>query len=112
MVMQPVKINRNLNKSDLIVIGGRGWIYRRCTYPLLPRVGLLEHPRYDKKPLPEWYQRIPGVECLSMDLSERANAIRAVEGAVEVTTWQPTWWDGFIEKYRVECLRSILINTI
>jgi nucleoside-diphosphate-sugar epimerase len=66
----------------------------------------------DKKPLPEWYQRIPGVECLSMDLSEKANAVRAVEGAVEVYNLAADMGGmGFIEKYRVECLRSILINT-
>jgi len=28
----------------------------------------------DRRPLPEWCQRVPGVECLSMDLSEKAPA--------------------------------------
>jgi nucleoside-diphosphate-sugar epimerase len=47
-----------------------------------------------------------------MDLSEKANAIRAVEGAVEVYNLAADMGGmGFIEKYRVECLRSILINT-
>jgi nucleoside-diphosphate-sugar epimerase len=47
-----------------------------------------------------------------MDLSEKANAVRAVEGAVEVYNLAADMGGmGFIEKYRVECLRSILINT-
>ncbi len=66
----------------------------------------------DRKPLPDWYQRVPGVECLSMDLSEKENAVRAVEGAVEVYNLAADMGGmGFIERFRVECLRSILINT-
>ncbi|HBY09488.1 MAG TPA: NAD-dependent dehydratase, partial [Chloroflexi bacterium] len=66
----------------------------------------------DKKPLPEWYQRVPGVESLSLDLSYRDNCKRAVEGAVEVYNLAADMGGmGFIERFRVECLRSILINT-
>ena len=55
---------------------------------------------------------MPGVECLSLDLSEKENAIRAVEGAVEVYNLAADMGGmGFIERFRVECLRSILINT-
>jgi GDP-D-mannose 3',5'-epimerase len=55
---------------------------------------------------------VPGVECLSMDLSEKANAIRAVEGAAEVYNLAADMGGmGFIEHFRVECLRSILVNT-
>ena len=38
----------------------------------------------DKKPLDEWYQLVPDVENLSLDLSQRGNCATAVEGAVEV----------------------------
>jgi nucleoside-diphosphate-sugar epimerase len=66
----------------------------------------------DKKPLPEWYQRHPGVESLSLDLSEKENCWRVVEGAAEVYNLAADMGGmGFIEKFRVECLRSILINT-
>jgi GDP-D-mannose 3',5'-epimerase len=55
---------------------------------------------------------VPGVECLCMDLSEKENAVRAVEGAVEVYNLAADMGGmGFIERFRVECLRSILINT-
>ncbi len=47
-----------------------------------------------------------------MDLSEKENAINAVEGAVEVYNLAADMGGmGFIEQFRVECLRSILINT-
>ncbi len=65
-----------------------------------------------RKPLPDWYQRVPGVENLCLDLSEKENAIRAVEGAVEVYNLAADMGGmGFIERFRIECLRSILINT-
>ena len=66
----------------------------------------------DKKPLPEWYQRVPGVECLCLDLSHEENCRRVCEGAVEVYNLAADMGGmGFIERFRVECLRSILINT-
>ncbi len=66
----------------------------------------------DKKPLPEWYQRVPGVECLNLDLSDSGNCERACEGAVEVYNLAADMGGmGFIERFRIECLRSILINT-
>ena len=47
-----------------------------------------------------------------MDLSERKNAEKAVEGAVEVYNFAADMGGmGFIELFRVECLRSVLINT-
>lgn len=112
MGRQPVKINRDLNKDDLIVIAGAGGFIAGALTRYFHELGYSNIRAIDKKPLPEWYQRIPGVECLSMDLSERANAIRAVEGAVEVYNLAADMGGmGFIEKFRVECLRSILINT-
>ena len=66
----------------------------------------------DKKPLPEWYQTVPGVECLVLDLSNEDNCRRACEGAVEVYNLAADMGGmGFIERFRIECLRSILINT-
>ena len=47
-----------------------------------------------------------------MDLSEEANCRRAVEGATEVYNLAADMGGmGFIERNRVACLRSILINT-
>ncbi len=66
----------------------------------------------DKKPLYEWYLHVPGVENLCLDVSNEANCHRVCEGAVEVYNLAADMGGmGFIERFRVECLRSILINT-
>ena len=44
-----------------------------------------------------------------LDLSE-SNCVRAAEGAVEVYNLAHGWM-GFIERFQVESLRPILINT-
>jgi GDP-D-mannose 3', 5'-epimerase len=101
-----------MNKDDLIVITGAGGFIAGALTRYFHDKGFRRIRAIDRKPIPEWYQRVPGVECLSMDLSEKENAIRAVEGAVEVYNLAADMGGmGFIEHFRVECLRSILINT-
>lgn len=101
-----------LKKDDLIVIGGGGGFIGGSLAHYFHDKGFSHIRAVDKKPLPDWYQRVPGVECLCLDLSEKQNAVRAVEGAVEVYNLAADMGGmGFIERFRVECLRSILINT-
>jgi nucleoside-diphosphate-sugar epimerase len=105
-------IDRQLGSDDLIVIAGAGGFIAGALTRYFHNLGYTRIRAIDRKPLPEWYQRTPGVECLSLDLSEKANAIRAVEGAVEVYNLAADMGGmGFIERFRVECLRSVLINT-
>src|SRR5664280_1152826 len=77
-------IERGLDRDDLIVITGAGGFIAGSLARYFHDLGYTRIRAVDRKPLPEWYQRVPGVECLSMDLSHEANAIRAVEGATEV----------------------------
>ncbi|MBN1937247.1 MAG: NAD-dependent epimerase/dehydratase family protein [Anaerolineae bacterium] len=101
-----------LNKNDLIVITGAGGFIAGALTRYFHDQGFTRIRAVDKKPLPEWYQRVPGVESLCMDLSEYPNCVRAVEGAVEVYNLAADMGGmGFIERFRIECLRSILINT-
>ncbi len=101
-----------LSKDDLIVITGAGGFIGGALTRYFHEQGFTRIRAIDKKPLPEWYQHVPGVESLCMDLSYRENAIRACEGAVEVYNLAADMGGmGFIENFRVECLRSILINT-
>ncbi len=101
-----------LDKDDLIVIAGAGGFIAGSLVKYFTDQGFTNIRAIDKKPLPEWYQRVPGVENLSLDLSYRENCKRAVEGAVEVYNLAADMGGmGFIERFRVECLRSILINT-
>ena len=101
-----------LNKDDLIVIAGAGGFIAGALTRYFHEQGFTRIRAIDKKPLPEWYQRVPGVESLSLDLSYRDNCTRVCEGAVEVYNLAADMGGmGFIENFRVECLRSILINT-
>jgi nucleoside-diphosphate-sugar epimerase len=107
-----VKLNRDIKKDDLIVITGAGGFIAGALTRYFHEQGFTRIRAIDKKPLPDWYQQVPGVESLCMDVSEKENAIRAVEGAVEVYNLAADMGGmGFIERFRIECLRSILINT-
>jgi nucleoside-diphosphate-sugar epimerase len=100
------------NKDDLLVIAGAGGFIAGALARSFHARGFTRIRAIDKKPLPEWYQRVPGVESLCLDLSDRENCVRACEGAVEVYNLAADMGGmGFIERFRVECLRSVLINT-
>ena len=99
-------------KDDLIVVTGAGGFIAGSLVSYFHNQGFTNIRAIDKKPLPMWYQRTAGVESLSLDLSDRENCERAAEGAVEVYNLAADMGGmGFIENFRVECLRSILINT-
>jgi GDP-D-mannose 3',5'-epimerase len=109
---QAVNVHRDLNADDLIVITGAGGFIGGHLARYFHDLGYTRIRAVDKKPIGDWYQRTPGVECLCMDLSEKDNCVRAAEGAVEVYNLAADMGGmGFIERFRVECLRSILINT-
>jgi len=108
----PKTIERGIRQEDLIVITGAGGFIGGSLARYFHDLGYTHIRAVDKKPLGEWYQRVPGVESLCLDLSEKENAVRAMEGAVEVYNLAADMGGmGFIETHRVECLRSILINT-
>jgi GDP-D-mannose 3',5'-epimerase len=101
-----------LKTDDLIVIAGAGGFIGGALTRYFADQGFRRIRAVDKKPLAEWYQRTPGVESLSLDVSFRDNCRRAVEGAVEVYNLAADMGGmGFIENFRIECLRSVLINT-
>ena len=99
-------------KDDLIVITGAGGFIAGSLARYFHDKGFTRIRAVDKKPLPDWYQRVPGVECLCLDVSEEDACRRVCEGAVEVYNLAADMGGmGFIEKFRIQCLRSILINT-
>ena len=101
-----------LKKDDLIVVTGAGGFIGGALVRYFHDQGFKNIRAADKKPLPDWYQRTPGVESLCLDLSEKENAVRVCEGGVEVYNLAADMGGmGFIERFRVECLRSVLINT-
>jgi nucleoside-diphosphate-sugar epimerase len=99
-------------KDDLIVVAGAGGFIAGALVRYFHDRGFTRLRAIDKKPLPEWYQRTPGVESLCLDLSEAENCKRACEDAAEVYNLAADMGGmGFIERFRIECLRSILVNT-
>ncbi|MGB7768063.1 MAG: NAD-dependent epimerase/dehydratase family protein [Verrucomicrobiia bacterium] len=101
-----------LKKDDLIVITGAGGFIGGNLALYFKKKGFKRIRAVDKKPLYEWYLRVPGVENLCLDVSQENNCHRVCEGAVEVYQLAADMGGmGFIERFRVECLRSILINT-
>lgn len=100
-----------MNKEDLIVVTGAGGFIGGALVRYFHNKGFTRIRAVDKKPLRMWYQRTPGVENLCLDLTERHNCERAVEGAVEVYQLAADMGGmGFIERFRIECMRSVLIN--
>jgi GDP-D-mannose 3',5'-epimerase len=105
-------VRRGLAKDDLIVIAGAGGFIAGSLTRYFAEQGYTNIRAIDRKPLPDWYLRVPGVESTCMDLSHEQNAIEAVRGAAEVYNLAADMGGmGFIEHFRVECLRSILVNT-
>jgi nucleoside-diphosphate-sugar epimerase len=101
-----------LKKSDLIVITGAGGFIAGNLVLYFKKKGFTNIRAVDKKPLYEWYLHVPGVENLCRDVSNEDNCRRVCEGAVEVYNLAADMGGmGFIERFRVECLRSVLINT-
>src|ERR1700691_1019890 len=101
-----------LKKDDLIVITGAGGFIGGNLALYFRKKGFTNIRAVDKKPLYEWYLHVPGVENLCVDVSNEDNCNRVCEGAVEVYNLAADMGGmGFIEKFRVECLRSVLINT-
>ena len=99
-------------KDDLIVITGAGGFIAGALTRYFHERGFTRIRAVDRKPLPDWYQIVPGVENLSLDVSEEANCHRVCEGATEVYNLAADMGGmGFIEHFRIQCLRSILINT-
>ena len=99
-------------KDDLIVVAGAGGFIAGALVKYFHDRGFTRIRAIDKKPLPDWYQRVPGVESLCLDLSDDLNCQRVCQGAVEVYNLAADMGGmGFIERFRIECLRSILVNT-
>jgi len=102
----------NPRADDLIVITGAGGFIAGSLVRYFHDRGFKRIRAVDKKPLCNWYQRVPGVECLCLDVSREENCKRVCESAVEVYNLAADMGGmGFIERFRVECLRTILINT-
>jgi GDP-D-mannose 3', 5'-epimerase len=107
-----VEEDSKVKQDDLIVITGAGGFIAGNLAKHFADLGFTRLRAVDKKPLYEWYLQVPGVESLCLDVSQEDNCHRVCQGAVEVYNLAADMGGmGFIERFRVECLRSVLINT-
>ncbi len=105
--------NRAALNEKIVVAGAGGFIGGAMVQRMVSQ-GYRNVVAVDRKPIPEWYQRseAPGVESLCLDLSEESACREVVRNAAEVYNLAADMGGmGFIERFRVQCLRSILINT-
>ena len=66
----------------------------------------------DKKPLVNWYQQIPAVESVMLDLSDLENCRKSVNDVDIVYNLAADMGGmGFIETHKADCMLSVLINT-
>jgi nucleoside-diphosphate-sugar epimerase len=96
----------------LILVTGAGGFIGGALVRYFKDKGFTNIRAVDKKPLPLWYQVSGGVDNISMDLTNEEYCKEAVRGAREVYNLAADMGGmGFIERFRIMCLRSILINT-
>jgi nucleoside-diphosphate-sugar epimerase len=102
----------DVDVNDLIVVTGAGGFIGGNLVRYFTEKGHHRIRAVDKKPFTEWYQVTPTADNRCLDVSVEAHCHAACEGAVEVYNLAADMGGmGFIERFRVECLRSILINT-
>jgi len=113
--MENIGFNENetkLRNNDLIVITGAGGFIGGHLVKYFFGKGFTRIRAVDKKPFGQWYQHLPEAENLQLDLRSEEACRRVCAGAAEVYNLAADMGGmGFIEHFRVECLRSILINT-
>ena len=100
-----------IKDQKIVVCGAGGFIGGHLVKDLVAS-GAGQVRAVDIKPLDEWYQVIPGVENLCLDLKDKQNCCQAVEGTSAVFQLAADMGGmGFIENNRALCMLSVLTNT-
>jgi nucleoside-diphosphate-sugar epimerase len=100
-----------MSSKTIVVCGGGGFIGGHLVRWLTSNTDAPIRA-VDIKPHREWYQQVPGVENLTMDLQRLESCRRAVEGAGTVYNLAADMGGmGFIENNKALCMLSVLINT-
>jgi nucleoside-diphosphate-sugar epimerase len=98
-------------KKTTVVCGAGGFIGGYLVARLLREPNAVVRA-VDVKPFDEWYQLHQSAENLSLNLKELDAARAACEGAGDVYNLAADMGGiGFIEKFKAECMLSVLINT-
>jgi GDP-D-mannose 3', 5'-epimerase len=96
--------------KKIIVAGAGGFIGGHLTKTLLSAGHRVR--AVDIKPLTRWYQLFPEAENVVLDLREKDNCYRAINGNNEIFNLAADMGGmGFIETHKAACMLSVLINT-
>jgi GDP-D-mannose 3',5'-epimerase len=102
--------HRQSDDQPILVTGAGGFIGGHLVSSLVAQGRQVR--AVDKKPLSQWYQRIPEAENISADLSGRGVCETTVKGMAEVYNLAADMGGmGFIETHKADCMLSVLINT-
>lgn len=97
--------------NEAVLVAGAGGFIGGHLVRALAEKGLRVRA-VDYAPIEDWYQRIAGVECLRLDLSQREMCVEAVRGVSTVYNLAADMGGmGFIEANKARCMLSVLINT-
>jgi nucleoside-diphosphate-sugar epimerase len=95
----------------VVVCGGGGFIGGHLVRSLIKN-GAATVRAVDVKPLDEWYQAVPGIENLVLDLQDKDSCMIAADGAEVVFQLAADMGGmGFIENNKALCMLSVLTNT-
>lgn len=96
--------------KKILVAGGGGFIGGHLIKRLLD--GNNDIRSVDIKPISEWYQKFDNIENLELDLEDKNNCEKAVEGCDYVFNLACNMGGmGFIENNKALCMLSVLVNT-
>src|SRR5438552_18290638 len=99
-----------MNKDKLVVITGAGGFIGGNLVKYFSDKGFTRIRAVDKKPICEWYLRVPEAENLCLDCSSEENCNRVCKDGAEVYNFSADMVGlGFMEGFRIECLVSSLI---
>ena len=85
-------VTRGLNKDDLIVIAGAGGFIAGSLTRYFHEQGYTNIRAIDRKPLPDWYLRVPGVESICAGPQRRGRTPSRPSGARRRSTTSPPTW--------------------
>lgn len=99
-------------KNELVVVCGGGGFIGGHLVADLRRQGFARIRSVDIKPQSQWYQRFADVDNRVLDLSDKAAAYTALQGAHTVYNLAADMGGmGFIELNKGLCMLTVLINT-